>query len=57
MTKDITTIMGHYGVEEDEFTDSFTLLRKEAQVIEMWSGYYMQGQEKIELSFKDFTCP
>ena len=24
---------------------------------EMWRGYYIQDEKKIELTFKDFTCP
>ncbi len=23
----------------------------------MWRGHYMKGVQKIELTFKDFTCP
>ena len=24
---------------------------------EMWRGHYIQDEKKIELTFRDFTCP
>lgn len=30
---------------------------KQNEVVKIWSGYYMKGDEKIELTFKDFKCP
>ena len=26
-------------------------------MLEIWRGYYIQDEKKIELTFKDFTCP
>ena len=43
MKKDLNGILGHYGVVEGRWDDAFTLLRKAVQVVEIWSGHYMQG--------------
>ncbi len=32
-------------------------MKREAQVLEAWQGYYVKDENNIELAFKDFTCP
>ena len=27
------------------------------QVTEIWQGYYLEEEKKIEFKFKDFSCP
>ena len=27
------------------------------QVTEIWQGYYIEEEKKIEFKFKDFSCP
>ena len=57
MKKDKATINGLHGVEEAEMQGPFKILKKEVQVLERWHGYYVQDEKKIQLTFKEFTCP
>jgi hypothetical protein len=27
------------------------------QVLETWHGYYVEAEKRIQLTFKEFTCP
>ena len=36
---------------------SYKIQKKEVQVFERWQGHYIEDEKKIELIFKDFTCP
>ncbi len=57
MNKDKTYITGHYGVEEGEYEWSYKITKKEVTVLEMWRGYYVKDEKKIELAFKEFSFP
>ena len=35
----------------------FKIFKREVQVLERWHGYYVQDEKKIQLTFKEFTCP
>ena len=36
---------------------SYKIQKKEVQVFERWQGHYIEDEKKIELIFKDCTCP
>ena len=36
---------------------SYKIQKKEVKVFERWQGHYIEDEKKIELIFKDFTCP
>ena len=36
---------------------SYKIQKKEVHVFERWQGHYIEDEKKIELIFKDFTCP
>ncbi len=35
----------------------YRIQKKEVQVFERWQGHYIEDEKKIELIFKDFSCP
>jgi hypothetical protein len=57
MAKDLNSIAGTLGVEEDNLVFAFKFVKKEEQIVEIWHGYYERDEKQIVLKFKDFTCP
>ncbi len=55
MTKDKTSITGHYGFEKGEIEWSFKIFKNDA--IEIWHGYYLKDEKKMDIVFNYFTCP